>query len=82
MVGKRVDTLSFDATLDELETIVQQMEQGELPLEEALKQFERGVQLVRAGQQKLNQAEQKVHILLAEQGEERLAPFTPTQGEE
>ncbi len=82
MAGKRVDALSFDATLDELETIVQQMEQGELPLEEALKQFERGVQLVRAGQQKLNQAEQKVQILLAEQGEERLAPFTTTQGEE
>ena len=81
MAGKRVDALSFDATLDELETIVQQMEQGELPLEEALKQFERGVQLVRAGQQKLNQAEQKVQILLAEQGEERLAPFTTTQGE-
>ena len=82
MAGKRVDALSFDATLDELETIVQQMEQGELPLEEALKQFERGIQLVRAGQQKLNQAEQKVQILLAEQGEERLAPFTTTQGEE
>ena len=82
MVGKRVDNLTFDATLDELEAIVQQMEQGELPLEEALKQFERGVQLVRAGQQKLNQAEQKVQILLAEQGEERLAPFTTTQGEE
>ena len=82
MAGKRVDALSFDATLDELETIVQQMEQGELPLEEALKQFERGVQLVRAGQQKLNQAEQKVQILLAEQGEERLAPFTTTQREE
>ena len=82
MAGKRVDALSFDATLEELETIVQQMEQGELPLEEALKQFERGVQLVRAGQQKLSQAEQKVQILLAEQGEERLAPFTTTQGEE
>ncbi len=58
------------------------LDQMQLPLEEALKQFERGVQLVRAGQQKLNQAEQKVQILLAEQGEERLAPFTTTQGEE
>ncbi len=82
MVGKRVDNLTFDATLDELEAIVQQMEQGELPLEEALKQFERGVQLVRAGQQKLSQAEQKVQILLTEQGEEHLAPFTTSQGEE
>ena len=57
MAGKRIDAMSFDATLDELEGIVQQMEHGDLPLEEALKQFERGIQLVRTGQQKLSQAE-------------------------
>lgn len=81
MAGKRIDTLSFDATLDELEGIVHQMEQGELPLEEALKQFERGVQLVRAGQLKLTQAEQKVQILLNEQDQSELVPFEPQQGE-
>jgi exodeoxyribonuclease VII small subunit len=81
MAGKRIDTLSFDATLDELEGIVHQMEQGELPLEEALKQFERGVQLVRAGQLKLTQAEQKVQILLSEQNQSELVPFEPQQGE-
>ena len=81
MASKRIDTLSFDATLDELEGIVQQMEHGDLPLEEALKQFERGVQLVRVGQQKLTQAEQKVQILLAEQESEQLMPFDPQQGE-
>jgi len=81
MAGKRIDTLSFDATLDELEGIVQQMEQGELPLEDALKQFERGIQLVRAGQLKLSQAEQKVQILLSEQEQSELVPFEPQQGE-
>jgi exodeoxyribonuclease VII small subunit len=81
MAGKRIDTLSFDATLDELEGIVQQMEQGELPLEDALKQFERGIQLVRAGQLKLTQAEQKVQILLSEQDHSELVPFEPQQGE-
>lgn len=81
MAGKRIDAMSFDATLDELEGIVQQMEHGDLPLEEALKQFERGIQLVRTGQQKLSQAEQKVQILLSEQESEQLLPFDPQQGE-
>jgi len=52
MASKKIDRLSFDATLEELETIVHQLEQGSLPLEEALKQFEQGVHLVRAGQQR------------------------------
>ena len=79
MAGKRIDAMSFDATLDELEGIVQQMEHGDLPLEEALKQFERGIQLVRTGQQKLSQAEQKVQILLERNGELEEAPFDADQ---
>ena len=82
MASKKIDRLSFDATLEELETIVHQLEQGSLPLEEALKQFEQGIALVRVAQQKLDQAEQKVQILLSEGGSERLEPFTPRQGEE
>ena len=82
MAGKRAEEPSFDATLSELESIVQKMEQGDLPLEEALKQFEQGIALVRLAQQKLDQAEQKVQILLSEGGSERLEPFTPRQGEE
>ncbi len=82
MAGKRAEEPSFDATLSELESIVQKMEQGDLPLEEALKQFEQGIALVRLAQQKLDQAEQKVQILLSEGGNERLEPFSPRQGEE
>lgn len=82
MAGKRTEEPSFDATLSELESIVQKMEQGDLPLEEALKQFEQGITLVRLAQQKLDQAEQKVQILLSEGGHERLEPFSPRQGEE
>ncbi|MGL5949590.1 MAG: exodeoxyribonuclease VII small subunit [Aeromonas sp.] len=81
MATKKIDRLSFDATLAELETIVNALEQGALPLEEALKQFEQGVHLVRAGQAKLEQAEQK--ILLLQQnanGEDTLVPFSPSQG--
>jgi len=83
MASKKIDRLSFDATLEELETIVPQLEQGSLPLEAALKQFEQGVHLVRAGQQKLEQAEQKIQILLTQaDGTEQAVPFQPEQGEE
>ena len=56
MAGKRAEEPSFDSTLSELECIVQKMEQGDLPLEEALKQFEQGIALVRL-------AQQRVHLL-------------------
>jgi exodeoxyribonuclease VII small subunit len=47
-----------------------------LPLEEAL-EFERGVQLARPGQARLQQAEQRVQILLADSEDSPLTPFTP-----
>jgi exodeoxyribonuclease VII small subunit len=54
----------FEQALAELEAVVERLEHGELPLEEALKQFERGIGLARACQDALKQAEQKVEILL------------------
>jgi exodeoxyribonuclease VII small subunit len=72
MAAKKPENMSFEATLDELESIVTTLEQGDLPLEEALRQFERGVTLSRSGQQKLQQAEQQVKILTLQQGEEQL----------
>ena len=50
---------------------------GDLPLEEALNEFERGVQLARQGQAKLQQAEQRVQILLSDNEDASLTPFTP-----
>jgi len=76
MAAKKTESLSFDAALGELEQIVQQLEQGDLPLETALKQFERGIQLARVSKQKLEQAEQQVQILLQQGEQEKLAPFT------
>lgn len=64
----------FEKSLRELETIVERMEQGELSLDESLKQFERGVALTRTCQSALQQAEQKVEILLRNQGTERSGP--------
>ena len=60
----------------ELETIVERLEHGDLPLEESLKQFERGVELTRSCQAALKQAERKVQVLMARPGSEAvLADF-------
>jgi exodeoxyribonuclease VII small subunit len=65
---KQDETPDFEQSLQELETIVARLEQGDLPLEESLKQFERGIALTRACQQALKSAEQKVQILVEENG--------------
>lgn len=55
------------------------LESGELPLEDALNEFERGVQLARLGQQTLQQAEQRVQILLNDDKDAPLSPFNADQ---
>ncbi|OJB97344.1 exodeoxyribonuclease VII small subunit [Yersinia ruckeri] len=67
---------SFESSLSELERIVTRLESGELPLEEALTEFERGIQLARQGQQTLLQAEQRVQILLSDDADAPLTAFT------
>ena len=74
-VTPSLDDVSFEQAMQELEQIVTQLEQGELPLDQSLRQFERAVALSRASQQKLQQAEQKVSILLREGSEEHLHPL-------
>lgn len=54
----------FEETLAELEGIVQRLEKGELPLEESLAVFERGIALVRFLSERLAQIEQRVEVLL------------------
>ncbi len=71
-VAKKTKTPDFESALHELESIVERMEKGELTLEESLQQFERGVLLTRTCQQSLQDAEQKVQILLKKDG--RSAP--------
>lgn len=55
---------NFENQLEELEAIVDQLEDGDLPLDEALKIFEKGVKLSRQCQKHLAEAEQKVTILM------------------
>jgi exodeoxyribonuclease VII small subunit len=65
----------FEQSLSELEALVAKLEQGDVPLEEALKTFERGVALTRQCQVALRTAQQKVEVLLARNGEETIAAF-------
>ena len=55
---------SFESSLKELEKIVRGLEEGELSLEESLKLFEDGVKLSRECQERLNQAERRIEVLL------------------
>ncbi|MGF1685949.1 exodeoxyribonuclease VII small subunit [Photobacterium japonica] len=64
MAAKKPENMAFEAALDELDSIVHELESGDIPLEEALKKFERGIALARNSQLKLTQAEQRVEILL------------------
>lgn len=57
-------TPDFETTLKELEEIVSRLETGDLPLEEALNEFETAVKLVQQGQERLQKAEQRIQILL------------------
>lgn len=68
MPEENKNPIDFEATLAELETLIQRMEQGELSLESSLQEFERGVALTRLCQQALSQAQQRVSVL-TEDGE-------------
>ena len=70
-------TPDFERALAELEATVDRLEHGDLSLEDALKQFERGVALTRDCQAALKQAEQKVEILLQKSATAAPEPFEP-----
>ena len=71
----------FEKALAELEALVERLERGDLPLDEALKTFERGVALTRHCQASLQAAQQKVEILLKRSGQAQIAPFEESADE-
>lgn len=81
MSQKKIQVQDFEQSMRELEALVERLEQGDLPLEDALKQFERGVALTRACQTALKAAEQKVEILMkasnTDEGEPVIEDFEP-----
>ncbi len=77
-MAKKPENLSFEESISELEHIVSELEQGQVPLDDALKQFERGIKLVRSSQAKLETAQQKVSILMEQEEDAALVDFKAT----
>ena len=74
---KKID---FEKSLEKLEQVVEKLESGDQPLEEALKLFEEGITLTRGCQHALKQAEEKITIL-TQQNEEWLPESEESLGE-
>jgi len=79
MAAKKPDTTkpepSFENALDRLESIVDEMESGELPLEDLLVRYEEGIKLVKFCSEKLQSAEKRIEIITREAGKPQLAEF-------
>ncbi len=74
--------VAFEAALKKLETIVENLENGELSLEEALKRYEEGVRMADLCTKRLTEAEKKVEVLMkTNQGKFKTVPFEEEIGE-
>ena len=73
---KKKNSPNFEKDLQELECLVEKMEGGDLSLEDSLVHFERGIALTRSCQKALTEAEQKIQILLADDGLQKLQPYS------
>jgi exodeoxyribonuclease VII small subunit len=69
---------NLEKSLGDLETLVEELENGDLPLDKAMEKFEEGIKLTRGCQAALKDAEQKVEILMKTAGgDETLEDFEP-----
>ena len=81
MKSQEAPQKSFEFSLEALEKIVRELEQGDLPLEKSLELFEQGVRLSRECQERLNQAERRIEILLRDsEGRPAVSPFEEGKG--
>lgn len=83
-MNSKSSKIDFEKTLAELESVVARMEQGELSLEDSLKEYERGIALTRACQKALAEAEQRVTQLSADGSEStlNLSETSPEKGQQ
>lgn len=75
------EELKFEKALERLEKLVEDLEAGNIPLEEALKKYEEGIRLSIACQKKLSEAEKKIEILTKSlDGSLKKEPFLTEEG--
>jgi exodeoxyribonuclease VII small subunit len=72
---KKKNTPSFEESIGQLEALVTSLEAGDLSLEESLSTFEQGIKLTKDCQQQLNEAEQKVSLLVGDGDTMQLVDF-------
>src|SRR4051795_9664797 len=71
--------LNFETAMDRLEKIVEQMESGQLPLEDLIVRYEEGMNLVKVCQERLASAEQKIEIIARNStGKPKVTEFAPS----
>lgn len=76
MTNNESKSKSFEASLEALEQIVRELEDGDLPLEKSLELFEKGIRLSRECQERLGQAERRIEVLLRDnQGRPMVTSF-------
>ena len=80
-MSRKPKEAGFEGTLAELEALVARMETGSLPLDEALRSFERGVQLTRECQAALQAAQQRVQLLTQRNGNATLEEFAAAESD-
>lgn len=74
-MARKKTAIDFEQSLESLQALVERLESGNMSLEESLGAFEQGVTLTRECQQALTQAEQKVALLLEQDGKLTTEPF-------
>ncbi|MGA8029680.1 MAG: exodeoxyribonuclease VII small subunit [Bryobacteraceae bacterium] len=77
MPGEKTSSPTFEASLEELERIVKELEKGDLPLEQSLSLFESGMRLSADCKRQLEEAESRVEILMKKGSEMIAVPFNP-----
>lgn len=80
--GDSSEETPFEAVIERLQTVVEQLEEGDLPLEQSLAMFEEGVRLSRAGAKRLDEAERRVEELLAAGDELQTRPLEESEAGE
>lgn len=69
MDKQQFESLSFEQAMDKLEKIVEQLDRGEVPLEEAIELFQQGMELSKLCGQKLDSVEKKIEVLIEQDGQ-------------
>lgn len=72
---EKENELKFEDAMIQLEDIVGELEHGDVPLEKAIELFQQGMKLSQLCSQKLEQVEQKIEMIVEENGELRKKPF-------